>query len=240
MSNSNTNLWGGSFTPFQTLYDKIQSNNQFLQDQNAANVVGGVDPTTVGGAEGFPTLDSNYTFDPNISSLYTGGEGGSEGVDSGYGGSVKGDENNLFARAMNRFGETFGTGEGFLSNLGKGGEGFGRKFGTGEGTMRGFGRIGSYREDERGFIDDPNNPGTKIPNPAFGSVLDEGKGFFGKKGGFMSKFGTGKGTMAGLLGGMAGGIASGMGGGEGGASAPEEYQYGDFFGSGNNQPWYTE
>jgi hypothetical protein len=248
------NIWSGVQNMGSRLQDRIAANNQFLQDQNAANVVGGVDPNTIGGAEGFPQVGSayqspGYEFNPNISPLY----GGGEGVNTGYGGSVEGDENNLFARAVNQFGQKFGTGEGFLSNLGQGGEGFGRKFGTGEGTMRGFGRIGSAEYDDRGFIDDPSKTGAKMANPAFGTELDPGQGIFGKKGGFMSKFGTGHGLLSGLFGGGGAAPVSGttnteedepgsrmgqIGQAIVNAPTPEAYHYRNFFGGGG-QPWYT-
>lgn len=92
----------------------------------------------------------------------------------------------------------------------------------------GLGNIGSAKFDEEAF-----GPDGKTPNPNYGKylrdpkdptkIIGKGKGIFGKEGGFMSKFGTGKGAMAGLMGGLASGLGS-MGEG-GGIQAPEEYMY---------------
>ena len=97
-----------------------------------------------------------------------------------------------------------------------------------------MGNIGSAQYDEDAFINvgevDSEGKSLETANPRFGKFkLDEegkemkGKGLFGKEGGFMSKFGTGKGAMAGLMGGLASGLGS-MGE-EGGIQAPEEYMY---------------
>lgn len=92
----------------------------------------------------------------------------------------------------------------------------------------GLGNIGSAQFDEEAFGKDG-----KTPNPNYGKylrdpedpskIIGKGKGVFGKEGGFMSKFGTGKGAMKGLMGGLGAGLGS-MGG-EGGMQAPEEYMY---------------
>ena len=108
----------------------------------------------------------------------------------------------------------------------------------------GFRNLGSAQYDEEGFIDDPDNPGTSIPNPNYdkykrygqdhensGEIVDKGKGFFfGKEGGFGSKFGTGHGLLSGFFGGgeTSGGLA------QAGKDLMEQgaYQHGNFYGAG--------
>jgi hypothetical protein len=99
----------------------------------------------------------------------------------------------------------------------------------------GFRNIGSAEFDEEGFIEDPNDPTKTIPNPNYGKykrdpndatkIIGKGEGLFGKEGGFMSKFGTGRGAMSGLLGGVGEGIA------QAGSDLMQSggYQYGDFY-----------
>jgi hypothetical protein len=90
------------------------------------------------------------------------------------------------------------------------------------------GNIGSAKWDENEFMldkegnqlkDKDDNP---IINENFGKMIDKGKGLFGKEGGFMSKFGTGKGAMSGLLGGLGKALSASQGQGGG---APGEYMY---------------
>ena len=61
-----------------------------------------------------------------------------------------------------------------------------------------FKNIGSAEFDEDAFVMANNEP-TDILNPNYGKIKKEGKGLFGKAGGFMSKFGTGKGAIANFM-----------------------------------------
>ncbi len=91
------------------------------------------------------------------------------------------------------------------------------------------GNIGSAKWDENEFMLDKegnqlkDKDGNPIVNENFGNIIDQGKGLFGKEGGFMSKFGTGKGAMSGLLGGLGKALSASQG--QGGGGAPGEYMY---------------
>lgn len=92
------------------------------------------------------------------------------------------------------------------------------------------GNIGSAKWDENEFmLDEEGNQiidkktGKPIINENFGKIIDKGKGLFGREGGFMSKFGTGKGAMSGLLGGLGKALSASQG--QGGGGAPGEYMY---------------
>jgi hypothetical protein len=108
-----------------------------------------------------------------------------------------------------------------------------------EGGLR---NIGSAQFDEEAFFNegqvDDNGVSLEKPNPNYGKLKRDpndstktlkGKGLFGKEGGFMSKFGTGRGAMSGLLG------ASGDAISQMGMDMMSEgsYQYGDFYDRGD-------
>ena len=61
-----------------------------------------------------------------------------------------------------------------------------------------FKNIGSAEFDEDGFVMANNEP-TEIINPNYGKIKKEGKGLFGKAGGFMSRFNTGRGALANFM-----------------------------------------
>jgi hypothetical protein len=78
-----------------------------------------------------------------------------------------------------------------------------------------FGNIGSAKFDENPFLKEGgefmrNEEGDPIANPDYGEMTDEGKGLFGKEGGFMSKFGTGEGMMSDLGGALGSGLSEGL------------------------------
>lgn len=78
-----------------------------------------------------------------------------------------------------------------------------------------FGNIGSAKFDKNPFLKEGgefmlNEEGDPIANPDYGEMTDEGKGLFGKEGGFMSKFGTGEGIMSDLGGALGSGLGEGL------------------------------
>lgn len=120
--------------------------------------------------------------------------------------------------------QNIGSGTGMFGKPG----GFMSKFGTGEGALGGLGNIGSAKFGENEFFEDAEGEVTDALDPSYGKMLDKGQGLFGKEGGFMSKFGTGKGFMSKMLGGDKGE------GGEGGPTQSpidvgDAYQYKSIF-----------
>ena len=110
-------------------------------------------------------------------------------------------------------------------------------FGSGQGLLSGMGfkNIGSATFDENEFeLDEGGQPvigedGQPVKNAGFGDQLTEGKGFFGKEGGFMSKFGTGQGALANMDWGAAG-QAIGSGLQNMGRNMGQGFQYGSYGG----------
>jgi hypothetical protein len=272
-----TNLWGGIQTAGNWISDKINQNNEFLENQQnqPVNYQGPQDVDYTGSNPAW--ANQNQTINQNQNNAVqsntgqsTVGQGGMtwskdqpgvlvpiEGFEETYGQTnLTEDEVNSpdslleaaaneseFDNSNNEVNSDGTTSE--TSDLGSGEQKaidakqkmtdsnrpFRNLFQKMKQGMSKFdkGNIGSAKWDENEFmLDEEGNPlkdeaGNLTINENFGKMTDKGKGLFGKEGGFMSKFGTGKGAMAGLMGGLGAGL-SGMGGG-GGTQAPSEYMY---------------
>ena len=237
-----TNLWGGSFTPFQTagnwLGNKFNEGNEYLANQQNQPVDyrGPQDVDYTGGNPSWATQNqtigqTNLTEDEVNS------------PDSLLEAAANESEFDNSNNEVSSDGTTSETSDGTVSQnvldanqkMTNSNRPFRNLFQKMKQGMSKFdkGNIGSAKWEENEFmLDEEGNPlkdeaGNLTINENFGKMTDKGKGLFGKEGGFMSKFGTGKGAMAGLMGGLAGGLGaglSGMGGG-GGTQAPSEYMY---------------
>jgi hypothetical protein len=112
----------------------------------------------------------------------------------------------------------------------------------------GLGRVGSAQFDEEAFLDvgkvDDEGKSLERENPNYGKylrdpddptkIIGKGEGLFGKEGGFMSKFGTGRGLLGEAMGDtMREGVGDAL------SEAGEDliysggYQYGDFYDGGD-------